>query len=99
MVFDDVVANSWYDFRYDPLNNQQYRVFESYRVFTPTGVDWDWREYESNVVGTFNPAVWYRDVDVAAVSRQHAFIPRQISVGGASMLVGYLWAPYAPQPF
>lgn len=100
MLFDyRIIANTWYDFRGDPTNDTSYRVYDEAIRYTPTDEVYGSVEYPSATVATFNSSVWYGDIDTTAQSRLHTFIPRQVSVGGASNLIGYLWAPQAPHAF
>jgi hypothetical protein len=94
MIFDNgVIANSWYDFRQDPINDTQYFVRESY-LEAGGGIEFG---PSHGSAATFNPpTVWYGDIDTVALSRLHAVIARQVSYGGGPNVFGYLWAPYAP---
>jgi len=107
MVFDyDLIANSWYDFRGDPVNDKVYQVRQSFIRHSAGDNLLESREYPASVMtGTCNgdgngdTGVWYGDIDTVSRSRLHAFVARQVSVGGASNLIGYTWGPHADLVF
>ncbi len=103
MIFNyGIVANSWYDFRNDPVGAANYQIMESFVELADTGSWWRWEEAPpSSSTGWWDPGngdAFYGDIDTTALSPQHAFIARQLTPDGTRNGIGYLWSPDAYLP-